>query len=250
MNRKLLILDAVLLGVLAYAGFQFRNMWRASKAREAAELNKRVPKVPAPQFPPAAPAPAVMASSYVEIPQKFLLDPSRNPNVVIDPPPPPPPPKPMPPLPVYHGQMNLGDGSGLFAILSVTNTAPHEAIHRGETIGQFKLVDVNREGIDFEWEGKAVHRTLYEVTDHGGQQQQQAEAAAVQRAAVAAPPAPAPQEKPLGPGADTGRDGIRVCQPYDSNPAGTIVDGYRKVVRTTPFGPYCSWEPVGGTAGR
>jgi hypothetical protein len=248
LNRKLLILDVVLVAVLAYAGVQFRNMWLAAKAREAAELNKRFPAVPAPLFPPMATPPAVMATSYAEIPGKFLLDPSRNPNVPIEPPPPPPPPKPWPPLPVYHGQMNLGDGAGLFAILSVTNAAPHEAIHRGETIGQYKLLDVNREGIDLEWEGKKVHKTLYEVTDHGSPQQQAD--AAPQRAVAAPAPVQAHAEVPLGPGADTGRDNIKICQPYDSNPAGTIVDGYRKVFKPSPFGNYCYWEPVGGTAGR
>ncbi len=241
MNRKLLILDVVLVAVLAYAGVQFRSMWKAATAREAAKLNVKVSPVPVPRFPAAAVPPAVMATNYVEIPQKFLLDPSRNPNVAIEPPPPPPPPPPMPPLPLYHGQMNLGDGAGLFAILSVTNTAPHEAIHRGEAIGQFKLLDVNKEWIDLEWNGQKVHKNLNEVTDHSAPPQQ-AEAAP-QRAA--APAAEATQEKPLGPGA-TGRDGIRACQPYDSNPVGTVADGYRKVSKPSPFGPMCYWEPVGG----
>lgn len=244
MRRKLLILDVVLVAVLAYAGVQLRNMWRGARAREAAKLNVKMSPVPVPRFPPTATPPAVMATNYVEIPQKFLLDPSRNPDVPVEPPPPPPPPPPMPPLPKYHGQMNLGDGSGLFAILSVTNTAPHEAIHIGETIGQFKLLDVNKEAIDLQWNGQTVHKSLDELTDHGAVQQAEA---APQRAA--APAAPAPAEKPLGPGA-LGRDNIRACQPYDSNPVGTVAEGYRKVSRASPFGAMCWWEPVGGTGGR
>ena len=171
MNRKLLILDVVLVAVLAYAGFQFRSMWLAAKAHEAAELRKKYPPTPAVQFPPLASPPPVMATGYVEIPQKMLFDRSRNPNVPIEAPPAPPPPPPPPPLPIYHGQMNLGDGTGLFAILSATNTAPHEAIHLGETIGQYKLLSVNKEGIDLEWNGQTFHKNLNEITDHSTRQQ-------------------------------------------------------------------------------
>lgn len=251
MNRKLLILDVALVGVLAYAGVEFRHTWRGAKAREAAELRRKIPAAPVPRFPAEPVPPAVMATNYAQIPQKFLLDPSRNSVVVVEPPPPPPPPPPMPPLPVYHGQMNLGDGSGLFAILSLDNKAPHEAIHRGEAIGQFKLVDVNREGIDFEWNGQTVHRNLYEVADHSAAAQQQEADAAPQRA-VAAAPAPAAQQepdRPLGPGQE-GLNGIRICQSKDSNPAGTVQDGFRKVLKQGPFGMSCYWEPVGGVAGR
>lgn len=246
MNRKLLILDVVLVGVLVYAGMQFRNMWKESKARQTAKLTEKVAPAPPPFVPPLAAPPAVMATNYLGIPQKLLLDKSRNSVVVPDPPPPPPPPKPMPPLPLYHGQMNLGDGAGLFAILSVASNAPHEAIHLGEMIGQFKLIGVNKEGIDLEWDGKTIHKNLYEVTDHSAPTEQ---AAAPQRA-VAAPATPPSDAKPLGPGAPTGRDNVRICQAYDSNPAGTVVDGYRKVLRPSPFGDYCYWEPVGGTGGR
>lgn len=253
MNRKLLILDAALVGALVYAGVEFRQTWRAAKARETAQLRQKIPVAPAPRFPAEPAPPAVMATNYAQIPEKFLLDPSRNSVVVVEPPPPPPPPPPMPPLPVYHGQMNLGDGGGLFAILSVDNKAPHEAIHRGETIGQFKLVDVNREGIDFEWNGQTVHRSLNEVTDHNAPAQQAEADAAPRAVAVAAAPAPPrPQEadRPLGPGQE-GLNGIRICQGHDSSPAGTVQDGFRKVLKQGPFGMSCYWEPVGGVgAGR
>ena len=248
MNRKLLILDAALVGALVYAGIQFHSAWRAARAREASQLHARIPAVPVPRFPAEPAPPAVMATNYAQIPQKFLLDPSRNSVVVVEPPPPPPPPPPMPPLPVYHGQMNLGDGSGLFAILSVDNKTPHEAIHRGEAIGQFKLLDVNREGIDFEWEGQTVHRSLYEVTDRSAAAQQESDAAPQRAvAAAAAPPPPQEPERPLGPGVE-GLNGIRICQAHDSNPAGTVQDGFRKVLKQGPFGMACYWEPVGGVA--
>jgi hypothetical protein len=221
-------------------------MQRAAKERELAEQKKTYPAVPAPQGPPAATPQAVMATSYIQIPQKFLLDPSRNSDVAPEPAPAPPPPRPMPALPVYHGQMNLADGAGIFAILSANNSAPHQAIHVGEIIGEFKLLSVNREGVDLEWDGKTVHKTLLELTNRSVPQQQ--EAAAPQRA-VAAPPLPVIEQKPLGPGAVSGM-GLATCQPGDTNPEGTIQNGMRKTSRPTPFGPMCYWEPLGGTGGR
>jgi hypothetical protein len=248
LNRKLLILDVVLVAVLGYAGFQFRNMYRAAKEREAAERRKHYPPVAVPQFPSTPPPSGAMATGYIEIPHKFLLDPSRNSDVAPEPPPPPPPPKPMPPLPVYHGQMNLGDGGGLFVILSMNKGAPHEAIHIGEGIGQFKLLSVNREGLDLEWDGKTIHKSLVEMTDPGAAQQQQADAA-VQRAVAAPPPAPVEAPTAKGPGAVAGT-GLAQCQANDSNPEGAVVNGMRKTSRPSPFGSMCYWEPVGGTGGR
>jgi mannose-6-phosphate isomerase-like protein (cupin superfamily) len=45
------------------------------------------------------------------------------------------------------------------------------------------------------------------------------------------------------PGADLGL-GYRGCVAGDNSPAGTIVDGYRKVMTTGPFGVSCGWEKV------
>jgi hypothetical protein len=37
---------------------------------------------------------------------------------------------------------------------------------------------------------------------------------------------------------------MKACQPGDTSPAGTVVDGYKKIVEQTPFGPACRW--IGG----
>jgi mannose-6-phosphate isomerase-like protein (cupin superfamily) len=49
------------------------------------------------------------------------------------------------------------------------------------------------------------------------------------------------QEKTARPGADVG-EGYRSCLPNDNSPNGTLADGYRKVVTTSPFGVSCGWE--------
>ena len=247
MNRKLLILDVVLVAMLAYAGFQFRSMWLAAKARERAELKHNVPTAPIPHFPPAAAPSAVMATNYAEIPAKLLLDPSRNATIVVDPPKPLPPPPPPPPLPVYYGQMNLGDGTGLFAVLGINKAAPHEMIHQGEAIGEYKLLAVSRDAIDLEWNGQTFHKNLYELLDKTAPQQVEAEQPRPAEAATR--PLTPPTETPKGPGAPAGT-GLRACQSYDSYKVGDVVDGYRKGERPSPFGAMCYWEPVGGTGGK
>jgi hypothetical protein len=45
------------------------------------------------------------------------------------------------------------------------------------------------------------------------------------------------------PGDDVGL-GYRSCAPGDNSPGGTIADGYRKVVTTSPFGVSCGWEKI------
>ncbi|MGA2271641.1 MAG: hypothetical protein ABSH44_24525 [Bryobacteraceae bacterium] len=239
MNRKLLILDVVLATAAVYMGFQFRSQWLAAKAREAAILNQKLNPPPPPQFTPLPVAPPVLSAGYADVAQKLLFDRSRNSTVVIEVPPPPPP-KPMPPLPVYHGMMNIGDGPA--AILSLNATSPQVEIHPGEVLGQFKLVDVNTQEIALEWDGKVIRRTVDEILDRGGQQT----VAGSGTPAPAPPPAPRPTVVPsaLGPGEDTGR-GYSTCQPSDSTPVGSVVNGLRKMSIKTPFGEVCRWDPVG-----
>ena len=238
MNRKLLLLDVVLAAVAIWAGFQLRNEWRAAKAREAAMRNRRPAVAPAPKFNPLPPEPPVLASGYAAIAQKMLFDKSRNPDVPIELPPAPPP-KPMPPLPVYHGQMDIGHGPVVF--LSETNNSPHQAVHPGETIGQFKLLSVNSTEMTLEWDGKEIHKLVNELMATATPAPAQPQAAA----RTDAPPTPAapPPPTPSGPGEMT-QFGSKVCNVNDGQAEGAVVDGFRKVVYKTPFGQQCVYEPV------
>ena len=236
MKRKLLLLNLALGLLTVYAGWQLRQSWQATKAREAAELERKVKTAPPPPFTPLPAVPAVVPSGYADIAQKTLFDRSRNPVVPVELPaaPPPPPPKPMPPLPAYYGIMNLGDGP--MAILGGDHG--EQAVHIGEEIGQFKLVDVNKEEIAFEWDGQTIRKKLSELAR--SQAPPAAQAAPEPVAAAAAPPPP-PQPVKAGPGNEVGA-GYRACVPGDTTPAGSVVDGYRKIVNNTPFGEQCVWR--------
>jgi hypothetical protein len=240
LKRKIVILNVILAAVAVFAGLQLRNEWLAAKAREAATLPGRAVKPAA--VPPYSALPGtdpVLAAGYSMIPQKFLFDPSRNSTVVeIVPVIPPPPPRPMPALPRFHGEMNLG---GIMAVLSETPNSPQRFMKPGETIGEFKLVDVNTQELVFEWDGQTIHKGLNELTDRGAASSDSRSAAAPTGTA----PAPAPVVKtPTGPG-DATPQGYKTCNPNDSTPDGTVVDGFRKVSMATPFGAACRWDPVG-----
>ena len=154
--------------VVVYGGVQLRNEYKAAKAREAALRAARITPAPAPPFVPLPNDAPVLPSGYKDVAMKFLFHPSRDPNVPVELPPPPPPPPPMPDLPRYHGQMNLGDGP--MALLVEKPGMPEKAIKPGETIGQFKLVDVNTSEITFAWtfNGELARRSLRELADNYG----------------------------------------------------------------------------------
>ena len=241
MKRKLVLLNVALVLLAAYAGWQWRQAWRASHAREAATLGRPVKPAPPPPFTPLPAAPPVVPSGYAEIVQKTLFDSSRNPAVEVELPPPPPP-KPVPPLPVLYGILNLGDGP--VAVLSVNAGGEQQEVRPGDPIGQFTLASVNTEEIAFEWDGQTIRKKLNELMP-ARSAPQAAQAAASGRTEQPVVAAPSEPPRALGPGADSG-GGFRSCLPNDSTPAGTVVDGYRKQVTNSPlFGQSCSWVQVG-----
>lgn len=240
MNRKLLALNLVLVALAVLAGIQLRSRYVADRSRAKSKLHVPLAKVAAPPFTPPAEPPAALPANYIGVAQKDLFDPSRNPDVPVEAPPPPPPPPPMPALPSYHGAVNFGDGP--MAILSVTASAKHEFIKPGEMIGPFKLIDLTRADLTLEWNGQLVRKQLWELQSRSLPTQT---AAAVQSptAAPAAPPKPAVRQESKGPG-EVYPTGSRGCQQGDTDPVGTVKDGFKKVSVATPFGSACLWDPV------
>lgn len=237
MKKKLLLLDLLLLALVVVTGEHARQRWLEARKREAAVLGQRLKQLPPPPYTPLATVPKVTAAEYNEVAQQMLFSADRNPTVTVEVAARPP----MPKLPVFYGLVNLG--SGPFAIMSVQPGAEHKPIRFGETIGEFKLVSAGREQIVLEWQGEQVVRKTAELMDRTEQTKQ----------AAAPPPKPAAQPKPAtnlvtparkeGPGIDVG-GGRRACQPGDTSPPGTVMDGYRKVERDSPFGKMCHWELV------
>jgi hypothetical protein len=242
LKRKLWLLNFALIALAVAGGWRLRRESRELDARERATLSKKAPPPPALAPPPAPPSPAVTPSSYLEIAQKMLWSKDRNSQVILDPPKPPDPPKPLPPLPAVHGVKAI-DGTPI-VMMSEKSGGRQRGIHPGEKIGEFKLVSVSSDELVLAWENRTVTKKLDELIDRGGDSlpvvaaggQAQAPSAA---AASAAPPAAVKPE----PGVKLA-EGLANCQTNDPSPAGTVVNGMKKVVRQTPFGTSCVWEAV------
>jgi hypothetical protein len=243
MNRKLIVLNILLAGLIVFAGVKWRERYQAEKAREAALRSAKLKPAPAPPFYPLPNDPPAMPVAYKEVAVKTLFHPSRDPNEPIELPPPPPPPPPMPDLPRYHGQMNLGDGPEV--ILVEHPGSAEKVLKPGGIIGQFKLVDVNTNEITFEWtfNGTTVRRTLSSLLDRSTAGSA-AEARPQNNAQAPLPPPPPVVMSSKGAGEST-QFGFKTCLPDDSSPEGAVDHGFRKVITQTPFGKSCRWDPVG-----
>lgn len=234
MKNKLLLLNLALLVAIAVIGRQLQSDWRAARERERAMKARQVKPAAPPPSSQQAPPPPVQAAAYIDVAQQNLFARDRNPNVVVEQEKP----KPVPPFPKFYGVMNLGDGA--LAILSDgRNQRPFKA---GEKVGEFKLAEIQTESLVFEWEQKKFPKKFVELQDRSSEPAAASESTPRQAAGPVTPPAPATPARP-GPGADMG-GGLSACNPNDSSPAGTVVDGKRKVVTESPFGKVCRWEPV------
>ena len=236
MKQRLMLLNLLLLALVALAGWQLRERWLAARQVEKKILGEQVRPVTLAAVTPAPAPPAVTAANYMEVAAKTLFSSDRNPEIVVTPPPVPV----MPPLPFAHGMMTI-EGKTI-VIMSVKTGAPHHGYSPGDTIGDFKLVSVQGNVLTFDWSGEKVVRNFEELREKNP-------AAAAQNTSLpaSAPVAPTVIEvvkSALGPGAKDEASGYKNCVANDSTPTGTVQDGYKKIVQTTPFGSACRWEPV------
>ena len=245
MSRKLLILNLVQLALIGICAYQLRQNWMDARDREHRMFGRQFKAQPAPILAPFPLAAPVSAGGYFDVAEKVLLSKDRNPIVVVEKPAP----KIMPPLPSFHGLMDLGEGPTI--ILSEKPESAHRGYHLGQSIGPFKIVAVDNNEIEFEWDGKPVRRRLEELTSRTVV----AEAKGAGAAASAPPPSNAAATTTLGgsttiagsakAGPAPGADGkLRRCVDGDDSPSGTVTDGYKKIINDTPFGRICRWEPL------
>ncbi len=246
MNRKLVLLNLLLVVAVGWLAWTVRERWREGEARERDFLNQAVKAAKVEPPPPAVAAEKASPADYIDVAQRTLFSKDRNPNVAVEAPPPPPPPPPVPAFPLYHGQMNFGDP---VVILSTTGS-DQKSYRAGDTVGKFKLVAFDRDTITLEFNGKNLEKNLADLAA------KDAPPAAQQPAAAAVPAPAAAAVRSLGSGgaANSHDDnpslgvemggGFRACAPGDTSPAGTVLNGYKKVVTQGMMGQSCHWEPV------
>ncbi len=240
MKKRLLLLDLALIGLIVLAGLRLRSMGQALAAREDALRRGAPARVVAKPEAPIAKVVPLVAAEYVEVAQKMLFAPDRNPNVIVEAAPV----KVMPPLPVAHGTMELG--GVMMALLSEKPAMPHRAYTAGDTVGAFKLLAISRDELTLEWEGKKITRRLAELMEaraRAGSPGAAAQNDAPAAAAAGAAPTTISNTTPGQPGIQLDTD-VRACQPGDTAPDGTISDGYKKIMQKTPFGNMCRWQAI------
>jgi len=243
LNRKIVLLNVLLLSLLIWLGMRLRANWMESKAREDAALartatpGQQVAPPSVPMVDPASPA------EYIDVAQRMLFSKDRDPNVIIDvvPPPPPPPEKPVPTLPKYYGQMNFGEP----VILLSTERTPQKSYRAGDKIGEFKIAAFDRDSLTLEWNDKTLKNDLKDLTPKEAERPVQVVAApapvAVQSASVTKMGGAPPKSDPAL-GAPNGM--YRTCLPNDTSPDGTVKDGFRKAIIGGLMGITCQWEPI------
>jgi hypothetical protein len=243
-TRKLILLDVALAAVFCYLIWQMRIEWVEAHARAKAFLSTLVAQVPPSRVPPVPKVAPLTAMTYAEVAQLNLFSKDRNPQVVLDPVAPPKE-KPMPAFPVARGVL-LWEGTPPVVMLSLRAGGPQRGYRMGDRVGDWKILDVDSQYITFEWDGKEFKKRIDELMDHSAQV---AEAAQPPQGSTPSAPA-APKSQSLSDTnksdhwVDVGATDMRGCKPGDDAAVGTVIDGFKKVVSTTPFGNACRWEQV------
>ena len=244
MTRRLAAFNLLLIVLIALACWRMRMVWVEREQASIRFFTAPVTPLPAPVvLVPDAPA-KVNAVAYFDIAQQLMFSRDRNPTVIVEVVEP----KPMPALPLYYGMINWGEGPKV--VLAQAQGGVQRSYRPGQQVGDFKLVAIEPAGLVFEWDGKRVARTYGPLRDT---KPPNVVRTTTTQSASAQPTPQAPRAAPAatsisgsattGPAADKGA-ATRSCQPGDSSPAGTVVDGYRKVLANSPFGQSCYWEKV------
>ena len=106
----------------------------------------------------------------------------------------------------------------------------------------------DRDKITLDWNGKMVERKLEELAPKESPQQAAAPAPPATSSgtgvkALSSPAASLANDKNPQLGQDMG-SGFRACVAGENSPAGTVLDGYRKVISQGLMGQSCFWEKV------
>jgi len=247
-KRRLLVLNALLLGLLILGAAELYSRWLQAEMR-LAELDVVAPDaVPnSPVEPPTRPA--VRAGSYRAIVDRLLFSADRNPTVEVE--------EPevvvvnRPELPRLDGLVDFGDGPT--ALMAADATGKPEWLNVGGKVGEFVFNGVDGGKVKLLWKEEEILAAPKELVGAKAKQAATKAAPRARRPAAgqaAAPAAPAANlaadaPKPIGGKHNIGTEfipGRYRADPNDGAPDGTESGEYRKVVRQSPFGSQSWWE--------
>jgi hypothetical protein len=238
LRHRLLFLNLLLALLTGAIGWQLRRDWVRDHQHSSSVLNERVKPAAAPVPAPVAPPAPFAGQAYADVAQKDLFSKDRNPDVIIEPVAVKPAPK-WPRMPVLSGVMGLP--GGLVAMLAESPSSRSRGVSVGGTIGAMKVTALTADKITFEFEGQSQEKNVQDLVDRDNHAEAADAAAASQNPAAIAAAKSAPPTAPK-PGADVGLGAqAKACDPRDTSPSGTEVDGYKKVIKVNPFGSECTW---------
>jgi hypothetical protein len=198
--------------------------------------------------PAAAPNQAAWPQSFTQIVDRSLFSPQRSSQ----------PPQPAqeakaPELPLLYGTMNLGDG--WFALMAPggQSSPASKRVLPGEEIGGYKLLSIATSQVVLDWEEKKFTVDVSESARRVPRIVEGTErSAAATSTAGRSEPAPVAGSRTAAvtsvggssAGAAHQASGYMPQGADADAPLGTIIDGRRKILAQTPFGPQVRWELV------
>lgn len=152
MSKKILILNAVLVALLALGVVRLRAEWRAfGPAHDLASIQ------PQPQsFPPLAAAvvPGTAAADWTEIPTRNPFSFDRNDVDIVVAPPPEEPPKPLGPKPVFFGAIILDKNTKWALVAPGPSGKNYKEMKIGAVIDGWTIVEIDKKSMAIESQGK------------------------------------------------------------------------------------------------
>lgn len=248
MRKKLLLLNALLLGVLILGAAELYRAYLDARGRYEL-LDRFTDARQPPGFPPPGDPRAVRQADYMPIVERLLFFADRNPIVVVE--------APeveevvRPALPILSGLVDFGDG--LSALMSPAANVQPEWIKVGDKVGEYVFNGLDGEQVKLAWNEEEIvvgqdslkareaaeptrTRKRQAAAGRGGGSAPAGSAAAPQAAANVSG---SNQDARVGAEFMPGR--FRVTGGDDS-PDGTVHKGHVKRVRKTPFGSQSWWE--------
>lgn len=254
MKRKLLLLNALLLGLLILGGAELYSRWLQAEGRYAT-LEKYADEKEAPGYPAGAAEPSVRPGAYMPVVERLLFSKDRNSmvEVVVAEPEV----EQRPALPLFSGLVDFGDGP--LALMAPTSAGEPVWTAIGEKVGDFIFKGLAEDGrVKLSWKEEEITVEQSELIGAGvaPAQPQQANNRRPPRPRPGQPPAPAAaasasanmaQQAPTTVGGQYNigkelRPGVFAADPKDTAPDGTEHKDYVKRVRKTPFGSQSWWE--------
>ncbi len=246
MKKNLIILNLCLLGLALFFFKQLRDRWiEYEQIHSHHSLNP--PKSTGYSKPTKAVAVPDSISEYLAIVNNDLFVTDRTNLIAPEPPPPPPPPKVSPPKPVLCGIFRFGEEE---LVLMISTDAKSKGVQKririGEMMDKYKLQTILDQQVVMQAEGdEPVEIRLNEPAGIVPRDYSTGRASA---------PPLKPNVVTIGESAtktasspastNFSSSAVQTPPPPPSVPAGTVVDGKRKVVTQTPFGNMESWEDV------